>query len=114
MMAMVTASARRRERRARAIDRREPVVPRARERRRGGRILAMPVEKSGADETRVAHWLAPAADAPGCRGFAVGRTLWFDDLRRQVRAELDRAEAASAIASRYGALIDTDTRSAAA
>jgi hypothetical protein len=31
-----------------------------------------------------------------------------------VRAELDRAEAASAIASRYGALIDADTRSAAA
>jgi myo-inositol catabolism protein IolC len=58
----------------------------------------------GADLAAVRHWLAIAAATPGFTGFAVGRTVWWDALR-QFLADGEARTAASAIASRYLALV---------
>jgi myo-inositol catabolism protein IolC len=51
------------------------------------------------------HWLRQAAGVPGFVGFAVGRTLWWDELVAYVGGAIDRAEAAARIAGNYGRLI---------
>jgi myo-inositol catabolism protein IolC len=63
----------------------------------------------GADFDAVRRWLAIAAATDGFAGFAVGRTLWWDALRRYLEAGYQdlgaRDEAVAGIASRYLELV---------
>jgi 5-dehydro-2-deoxygluconokinase len=60
----------------------------------------------GADDAKVRHWLAQGAGVPGYAGFAVGRTLWWNELVAYVSGDLERADAAEAIAANYRRLVD--------
>ena len=63
----------------------------------------------GADTAKVRHWLAQGAGVPGYAGFAVGRTLWWNELVGYVAGDLDRERAVGAIAANYRALVDAYT-----
>jgi myo-inositol catabolism protein IolC len=54
----------------------------------------------GADDAAVRRWLAIAAATPGFTGFAVGRTIWWDSLKRWAGGG-DREAAIRAVAARY-------------
>jgi myo-inositol catabolism protein IolC len=54
----------------------------------------------GADYAAVRRWLAIAAATPGFTGFAVGRTIWWDALRRYAD-DGDQDAAVHAVAARY-------------
>ena len=56
----------------------------------------------GADEKRVAAWLAAAASVPGFIGFAVGRTTFWDPVADYLAHRVAREDAVSRIAHRYG------------
>jgi myo-inositol catabolism protein IolC len=43
---------------------------------------------------------------PGYAGFAVGRTLWWEELVRYVAGECTAAQASTDIAQNYRALVD--------
>ena len=58
----------------------------------------------GADFAAVRRWLANAAVTDGFRGFAVGRTIWWDALRAFVDGG-DREVAVHAVTSRYLGLV---------
>jgi myo-inositol catabolism protein IolC len=59
----------------------------------------------GADHAAVRRWLAIAAATEGFTGFAVGRTIWWDALRRFTGGG-DRDAAVAAVAARYLELVD--------
>jgi myo-inositol catabolism protein IolC len=63
----------------------------------------------GADLDAVRRWLAIAAATDGFAGFAVGRTLWWDALRRYLdagyRDQEARDAAVAAIARGYLGLV---------
>jgi hypothetical protein len=42
------------------------------------------------ERPRVLHWFGQAACVPGLTGFAVGRTLWWNELVACVRGEIGR------------------------
>jgi myo-inositol catabolism protein IolC len=63
----------------------------------------------GADEARVLHWLQQGAGVPGYISFAVGRTLWWDELTEYVAGTLGRAEAARRVADNYRSMIEAYT-----
>ena len=54
----------------------------------------------GADYAAVRRWLAIAAATDGFARFAVGRTIWWDALRRYLD-DGDRDAAVRAVAGRY-------------
>jgi myo-inositol catabolism protein IolC len=58
----------------------------------------------GADLAAVRRWLGIAAATDGFAGFAVGRTVWWEALRRYLD-DGDKDAAAAAIARRYLALV---------
>jgi myo-inositol catabolism protein IolC len=58
----------------------------------------------GADHAAVRRWLAIAAATEGFTGFAVGRTIWWDALRRFAGGG-DRDAAAADVAARYLELV---------
>jgi myo-inositol catabolism protein IolC len=88
------------------LERREDCERAAAQARAGGRDhVTCLVLGRGADEAKVVHWLRQAAGVPGFVGFAVGRTLWWDELVAYVGGAIDRAEAAARIAGNYGRLI---------
>ncbi len=58
----------------------------------------------GADYAAVRRWLAIAAATDGFAGFAVGRTIWWDALRRYLD-DGDRDTAVRAVADRYLELV---------
>jgi myo-inositol catabolism protein IolC len=60
----------------------------------------------GADGARVAHWLEQAAQVDGFTGFAVGRTIWWNELVAYVGGDLDRSSAAKRIGRNYRQLVD--------
>lgn len=96
------------------LDRREDCLRVAEQARSGGRDdVACIVLGRGADDARVEHWLEQAATVPGFVGFAVGRTLWWDELVAYVADEIDRETAARRIAANYRRMIDTYERWAA-
>jgi myo-inositol catabolism protein IolC len=64
----------------------------------------------GAGEARVRHWLEQAAGVPGYAGFAVGRTLWWNELVEYVAGRLEREDAARRIAANYDRLIQAYAR----
>jgi myo-inositol catabolism protein IolC len=55
----------------------------------------------GADDAQVDAWLRAGAAVPGYLGFAIGRSIWFDPLKRWLAGAHDRAAAARAIADAY-------------
>ncbi len=59
----------------------------------------------GESEENVKRWLSAAAGIEGVEGFAVGRTVFMDPLKRMVAGKLNEAEAASAIADNYLRLV---------
>jgi myo-inositol catabolism protein IolC len=96
------------------LDRREDCIRAAEQARAGSRTdVACIVLGRGADDARVEHWLEQAAAVPGFVGFAVGRTLWWNELVAYVADEIDRETAARRIADNYRRLIDTYERWAA-
>ena len=70
--------------------------------RRGGREgVSCIVLGRGANAARVAQWLRAGARVPGYRGFAIGRTIWWDALVGFRDRKLSRAGAATQIAANY-------------
>ena len=60
----------------------------------------------GADDAKVDHWLQTGAPAAGYRGFAIGRSIWGPGIDGFVAGDLDRGEAAQAIADAYRRFYD--------
>jgi myo-inositol catabolism protein IolC len=88
------------------LDRREDCERVVDQARSGGRDgVACIVLGRGADEARVLHWLEQGAGVSGYIGFAVGRTLWWDELSEYVSGRIERAEAARRIAGNYERMI---------
>jgi myo-inositol catabolism protein IolC len=55
----------------------------------------------GADEPQVIEWVKIGASVDGFDGFAVGRTLWEDALKRYLAGQASKYEAVEVISSRY-------------
>ena len=55
----------------------------------------------GEDDVKVRSWLKTAAAVPGCIGFAVGRTSFWEPLVGLREGKISRVEAAAAVADRY-------------
>jgi len=64
----------------------------------------------GADEQQVIEWVKIGAKVDGFDGFAVGRTLWEDALRKYLAGQLSREEAVYEIAARYRDVINAYRR----
>jgi myo-inositol catabolism protein IolC len=93
------------------LDGREDCERVARQARADGRDgVACIVLGRGADEARVLHWLEQGAGVPGYIGFAVGRTLWWDELNDYVAGRLEREDAALRIAANYVRMIEAYQR----
>jgi myo-inositol catabolism protein IolC len=96
------------------LDRREDCERVAAQARSGRRSdVACIVLGRGADDGKVVHWLEQAAAVPGFVGFAVGRTLWWNELVAYVADEIDRPTAARRIADNYRRMIDAYEQCAA-
>ena len=92
------------------FEHREDSVAAAAQARTGGRDgVVCIVLGRGADEAKVFDWLERASDVPGYAGFAVGRTLWWDELVAYVAGEIGRDEASTRIAGNYRRMIDAYT-----
>lgn len=76
----------------------------------GGDGVGCLVLGRGEDEQAVGHWLATAAGVPGFRGFAVGRTIWFESVRGWVSGRVDAADTVHAIADNYRRMIEVYER----
>ena len=75
--------------------------------RAGGRDgVACIVLGRGASAARVDQWLRAGARVPGYRGFAIGRTIWWDALVGFRDRKLARADAANLIATNYVRAVD--------
>lgn len=84
------------------LDRREDCQRVAEQSRQGGRDnVACIVLGRGANRERVEQWLGAGAGLPGYRGFAIGRTLWWDALIGFRDGVLPREAAAKQIADNY-------------
>jgi myo-inositol catabolism protein IolC len=55
----------------------------------------------GADEPQVIEWVKIGAGVDGFDGFAVGRTLWEDALKKHLAGQASSYEAVEVISSRY-------------
>jgi len=64
----------------------------------------------GADESQVIEWVKIGAAVDGFDGFAVGRTLWEDALRKYLAGQMSHDEAVYEISSRYRDVIDAYRR----
>jgi myo-inositol catabolism protein IolC len=60
----------------------------------------------GADEAGVRRWLEAGAGVLGYAGFAIGRTLWWNELTGYIGGSLTREAAAERIAGNYLRMID--------
>ncbi len=60
----------------------------------------------GANDEKVYHWLRMGAGVKGYIGFAIGRTLWWDQLTGYLDGSLNRDAAVSQIAANYRKAID--------
>jgi myo-inositol catabolism protein IolC len=74
--------------------------------RRGGRAADLIVLGRGADDAQVNTWLDVAAPVPGFIGFAVGRTVFWDALKRWRAGELSGEQASERIGQNYRGWID--------
>jgi len=92
------------------LDRREDCERIAAQARRGGRDgVGCVVLGRGANAEKVEAWLRAGAGVPGYLGFAIGRTIWWDQLKGYLAGTLERAEAAAQIAANYRRAIDVYT-----
>ena len=68
----------------------------------GGREgVACVVLGRGADDRAVKSWLRAARQVPGYRGFAIGRSIWWNPLKAFVDGASSRDEASARIANNY-------------
>jgi myo-inositol catabolism protein IolC len=89
------------------LDRREDCERVAKTARRGGRDKVICVVLGrGASQAKVEHWLKTGAGVPGYRGFAIGRTIWWDAIAGHRDGKLDRQAAARLIGDNYKKSID--------
>jgi myo-inositol catabolism protein IolC len=96
------------------LDRREDCARVVEQARAGGRDgVSCVVLGRGADEAGVVHWLRQGAGVPGFIGFAVGRTIWWDPLKRWVAGEADSDSAAETISGNYRRMVDAYQSAAA-
>ena len=92
------------------LDLREDCERVAEQARAGGRDgVVCIVLGRGASEEKVAQWLRNGAGVPGYVGFAVGRTLWWNELKAYVAGDLDRAAAAERIGENYRRMVNLYT-----
>ncbi len=63
----------------------------------------------GAPEARVDHWLRTSAGVPGCRGFAIGRSIWRDPIVDELAGHCSHADAVEAVARNYLRAIEVFT-----
>lgn len=97
------------------LDRREDCVRVVQAARAGGRDrVACIVLGRGASEERVAEWLRQAAGVEGFKGFAIGRTIWWDALARWLAGDLDPGDTAEQIAANYRRMVGVYQAAAAA
>lgn len=68
----------------------------------GRERVACLVLGAGASTARVDEWIRVAAATDGYAGFAIGRSIWRDPVRRHLAGELAPAEAARLIAEGFG------------
>jgi myo-inositol catabolism protein IolC len=85
------------------VDEREDAAMLAEQARSGPGREGVPcvVLGRGASTEKVDHWLREAAPVQGFIGFAIGRSIWWDALKRFLASELDRDAAAREIAENY-------------
>jgi myo-inositol catabolism protein IolC len=89
------------------IDRREDCEMIAEQTRAGGRDgVGCVVLGRGANSEKVDHWLRTGAGVPGYLGFAIGRTIWWDQLKGYLDGSLSRDDAAAQISANYRRNID--------
>jgi myo-inositol catabolism protein IolC len=88
------------------LDRREDCLRVVQAARAGGRDrVACIVLGRGASEERVAEWLRQAAGVEGFKGFAIGRTIWWDALAKWLAGDLDPGDSAELIAANYRRMV---------
>ena len=63
----------------------------------------------GADDAKVDHWLRMGAPVEGYTGFAIGRSIWSDEVDAYFAEEKSREEAAAAIGANFRRFIDVYT-----
>ncbi|HEX5615561.1 MAG TPA: DUF2090 domain-containing protein [Acidimicrobiia bacterium] len=89
------------------VDRRDDCERIAAAARRDGRDgVACVVLGRGANAEKVDHWLRTGAGVDGYIGFAIGRTIWWDQLKGYLDGTLSRDDAAAQIAANYRRSID--------
>jgi myo-inositol catabolism protein IolC len=89
------------------IDRREDCEMIAEQTRAGGRDgVGCVVLGRGANAEKVDHWLRTGSGVPGYLGFAIGRTIWWDQLKGYLDGSLSRDAAAAQISANYRRSID--------
>jgi len=75
--------------------------------RAGGRdTVACIVLGRGADDAAVVRWLRAGAGVPGYVGFAIGRTIWWDDVNSFREGSLGHDDAARGIGERFRRYIE--------
>ncbi len=60
----------------------------------------------GADDEKVAHWLRQGATVPAYAGFAIGRSIWRNEVQGWFDGSIDRDAAVASIASNYRSFVD--------
>jgi myo-inositol catabolism protein IolC len=84
------------------VDRREDCEAISAQARSGGRDgVACVVLGRGADDAKVDQWLRAGAGVPGYRGFAIGRSIFWDPVKAWLAGSVDRETAARDIARNY-------------
>jgi 5-dehydro-2-deoxygluconokinase len=88
------------------VDERSDCETLAEQTRRGGRdgVVCVLLGR-GADDDKVDHWLTQAAPVDGFVGFAIGRSIWGDALKRFLDGSLDRDAAAEQIGKNYARFV---------
>jgi 5-dehydro-2-deoxygluconokinase len=88
------------------VDERSDCEMLAEQTRRGGRdgVVCVLLGR-GADDDKVDHWLTQAAPVDGFVGFAIGRSIWGDALKRFLDGSLDRDAAAEQIGRNYARFV---------
>lgn len=91
------------------VDRREDCERIGAQAATGGEGVGCLVLGRGEDEQAVGHWLATAGGVPGFRGFAVGRTIWFEPVRQWASGRVDAADTVHAITDNYRRMVEAYT-----
>jgi myo-inositol catabolism protein IolC len=93
------------------LDRQEDCGKLAATIRRDGRdgVIAVVLGR-GADTDRVDHWLRMGAPVDGYNGFAIGRSIWSDEVKAHLAGDRTREEATAAIGANFKRFIDVYTQ----